>query len=290
MLSSEWSLVFFTVLVQTSVGMLIVSEAARYSSGNSGRQFSRQAPAALLLAGCGLILSMIHLGTPTHSLFTLFNLGQSWLSREILATTAFCGTLAVLAVIRLKKPERGGIISALTVLLGLVAVFVMSRVYLLQSVPVWNTVSTVLDFFGTMLLTGSVAGGLLFGLQSVSAQNSDADSNGRMVAAFGLAAVLGLALKFVSIPLNMVALSASNELGMSGLSLLLDSSGMGMLILRMILVFAGAAIYGWVALRSLSCAPQKTQLYATICALACILAGELIGRLMFYGTYLRIGL
>ena len=90
MIFTEWSLVFFTVLAQTAIGMLLVSEIVFMRSNSPvGKALSRQLPIVTLLTGASLFLSLTHLGTPLHSAYTILNAGSSWLSREILVISAF---------------------------------------------------------------------------------------------------------------------------------------------------------------------------------------------------------
>jgi len=46
-------------------------------------------------------------------------------------------------------------------LLGLAAIYLMSQVYRLQTVPIWNTIATPLAFYGTTFLLGGVTQMLL---------------------------------------------------------------------------------------------------------------------------------
>jgi anaerobic dimethyl sulfoxide reductase subunit C (anchor subunit) len=293
MFTHDWSLVIFTILMQTAVGMLVVSELARFAAGDAtGRQLSWQAPVACALSAIGLLVSMSHLGTPAHSVFTIFNAGDSWLSREILAVGGFFAATLLLVLLRRKNPTgSAALVSGVAMIIGLAAVFVMSKVYMLETIPVWNTGGTALGFYGTMLLAGAVAGGLLFNIQSGSVAKGPAATaaHGKMLAVFLGAAVLGLAFKFVGIPLDMAALSAADNHGVSGLGLL-NSGGMGLLVFRLVLVFAGAALYGWGAFKALRSNEAGSFVAIGAFALAMVLAGEILGRLMFYGTYLRLGL
>jgi anaerobic dimethyl sulfoxide reductase subunit C (anchor subunit) len=293
MLGNEWSLVLFTILVQTAAGLVVVSETARRAGDvHSPRQLSWQIPGACALAALGLLVSLTHLGSPQNSVLAVANLGDSWLSREILATSVFFLASLALATVRWKRPERSASgLGILAACLGLADVFVMSRVYQLPAVPVWNTVATTLGFFGTMFLTGTLAAGVLFSIQSRQAQQGDpqaAQQRTRLVGVLFVAAVLGLALKLIGLPLDMIALSAADNLGTSGVSLL-ASAGTGLLVMRLLLVLAGAAIFAWVAMRILA-GRSAALVQASLVALCLVLAGELLGRFLFYGSYIRIGL
>ncbi|QLA18360.1 dimethyl sulfoxide reductase anchor subunit family protein [Desulfolutivibrio sulfoxidireducens] len=286
--TNEWSLVLFTILMQTSVGLLLASEAARLvGGGSSGGALSWQSPTACGLAALGLLLSLSHLGTPTHSVFTILNISSSWLSREILFTGAFFLSLLVLTAQRVRTPGHNAWgMSAVAVLLGLAAVAVMSGVYLLVSVPVWDTVATVLSFFGTALLLGAVVGGLLYAIQSGRTPASNGSSG--LSGIFCAVAILGLALQLLGIPLGLAAIGTAPAPTLAA-PFALSSGGLGLLALRIVLIFFGAVLFAWTMFRPLSFGNPRLLVRLGVCALICVLAGEVLGRLLFYGSYLRLG-
>ncbi|GAB6175906.1 dimethyl sulfoxide reductase anchor subunit [Desulfobaculum senezii] len=287
---NEWSLILFTILVQCAAGMLIVSEIARALSADDRATslLSWHTPAACLLTAVGLVISLSHLGTPLHSVFTVANIGKSWLSREILATGSFFGLVAVLTLLR-SKGVRAGALGALACVAGLVAVYVMSRVYQLVTIPVWDTGATALSFFGTTFLIGAVGSALLLALRMRRSGADDDALRGRLFGVVAVVAALGLALQFIGIPLSMVAGSAENHYGVSGLSVLF-ASGSGLFVVRMLLIVAGAVLFGWATFRAMLERASGTMITATFCALAFVAAGEVLGRMMFYLSYARIGL
>lgn len=82
----EFPLVFFTLLVQMAVGMVLVGKCVLGNEADRALRegVRRQNVAALLLFAVAVIISFVHLGTPLHAPFTLLHVTQSWLSREIL--------------------------------------------------------------------------------------------------------------------------------------------------------------------------------------------------------------
>jgi len=288
MFSSEWSLVLFTVLTQAAVGIVVISEFTRLLLKNSGAHLKWQAPAACALTALGLLFSLTHLGTPLHSVFTILNLGSSWLSREILVVGCFFAVILLLVLQRRKAPEKGATPLAIaSIVVGLGAVFVMTRVYLLPTVPVWNSIATTFGFFGTMLLSGSVACGLIGSLENRSAKNAESCSS--MAGVFCVSALVGLALKFIGIVLSMIALNNTDNYGMNALHMVADK-GVDGLVAWIVMVCAGIGLFSWFALKAMGTKQIKLIASPALCALALVLAGEIIGRLMFYGTYMRIGI
>ena len=61
-------LVFFTILAQLAVGVILVGEiVVRRAPDDAARvRARRQSPAALLLFGVAAIVSLAHTGTPLH--------------------------------------------------------------------------------------------------------------------------------------------------------------------------------------------------------------------------------
>jgi anaerobic dimethyl sulfoxide reductase subunit C (anchor subunit) len=288
MFSSDWSLVLFTILVQSAVGIVVITEGARLLSGADEKILRWQTPTACVMTAIGLVLSLTHLGTPMHSVFTIMNLENSWLSREILFVSAFFASILALAVLRRRKPEaKVQALSALAIVLGIVAVFVMTKVYLLETVPVWNTISTAFSFYGTMLLAGAVASGLIG-----SIENSGKECGESCTSITGLLCVsaqVGLGLKFVGIVLSMIALSSVDNQGTTGLALI-AGEGVTVLVVRIAMICAGVGVFTWFGLKAIGTKQFRLSMNPALCALALVMAGEILDRLMFYGTYLRIGI
>ncbi len=288
MFSSEWSLVLFTVLTQAAVGIVVISELTRILVKGSGAHLSWQAPAACVLTALGLILSLTHLGTPMHSVFTILNLGSSWLSREILVTGCFFAVILLLVLQRRKAPESAATpLSLAAIVVGLGAIFVMTRVYLLPTVPVWNSVATSVGFFGTMLLSGAVSCGVLGSMENRFCK--DAEGCSSMAGVFCIAALVGLTLKFLGIVLSMNALNNTDNYGMNALHMVADK-GIDGLVAWIIMVCAGVGLFSWFAVKAMGAKQIRLIANPALCALVLVLAGEIIGRLMFYGTYMRIGI
>jgi anaerobic dimethyl sulfoxide reductase subunit C (anchor subunit) len=105
-----------------------------------------------------LALSFLHLNNPLHSVYALSNLGTSWLSREILFVSLFLFALVlVIFILHFRKPDvkyyRGFILG--TAIIGVFMVYTMSRLYMIPTVPPWNSLSTLVGFYSTALLLGS---------------------------------------------------------------------------------------------------------------------------------------
>lgn len=278
----EFPLVFFTLLVQTAVGMVLVGKCVlgREADRAVREGVRRQNMAALLLFVVGVLISFVHLGTPLHAPFTLLHLGQSWLSREILMVGVVGIALLWLVVLGRKgqalKSEKKAMV--LAGLCGIVLLFVMSCVYNQATMPGWRNWGVFTAFLASMCMLGASWHAVALSLRG----------DGAPVRALGpclVWAVLGLVLMAVSLPLAMPELSSLVNPGSvllppeciawsSGLHAL--ASGLGVVLLAL------------ATARGMQGRGFRPAL--TVPAFVLIVLGEMFGRLVFYLSYSRLGM
>ncbi|HEU6437449.1 MAG TPA: DmsC/YnfH family molybdoenzyme membrane anchor subunit [Nitratidesulfovibrio sp.] len=287
----EWSLVLFTVLVQMAAGAMLLAPVAALaclsgaSPGNTAgsgacpraRRISRGvALVAAPVMVASLLISLLHLGTPLNAPKTLLHLDTSWLSREIL----FTGLLALCAVLLAIAEGRGkgaspvlrwaGALAAAACLLS------MTNVYMLRTVPAWNGPLTPLAFVAAALLLGA-------GVVAVAALWPQADAKGGEVSRIGMAApALAALVTLAALVVHALALLAA----MPGHAV---PGGMGLATAHLVLLALGAGVLLAAALRARA-ADIPAALRLAGLALALALAGELAGRVLFFGLYARMGL
>ena len=165
----EAPLVAFTLLAQMAVGAFweiaglfgLITKGFGDLSAFQGSTLTLYSIG--LLISLSLFLSFWHLGKPGNAWRVLAHLRKSWLSREILFTSLFAGLWVISILIEIWQVT--GIIPLLlnlvTSLSGFAAIWSMSRVYRLQTVPVWNTWRTPAAFFSSTLLLGLSWAGML---------------------------------------------------------------------------------------------------------------------------------
>ena len=274
------SLVCFTLLTQGAIGLVWVSVMGRWFGSEAQTDFSIWPLfTALILTGLGLFAALAHLAKPRLAPHALRNLTASWLSREILSVQVFAGAvfLSILSSL-LDGSSVLIILEAAACLLGGAAMFAMTRVYLLKTVPEWNSPATLLEFAGSALLLGGALGGVLtsFGVMEQPCLSA------AFIAA-GIGILLGLILKIAAISPALSAEQAARTQTWYAPSGSLVSLGRALTIrigLNLAgLVFILAAVVG--------CGP--TWLW-TLISLACLGTGEVVGRLRFYQAYRRLGL
>jgi formate dehydrogenase iron-sulfur subunit len=150
----HWPLVFMTVLTQLSVGAFVTIWLLQL-----GGKVSRLGIAAVLaqmLGGVALAASTMHLGRPIHSYRALRMWKRSWLSREVLMFSLFSAVaLPYAAALWLRLPGSA-ILGGLTSIFGIAGIFCSARIYVVPARPAWNSKRTVVEFFLTAALLGSL--------------------------------------------------------------------------------------------------------------------------------------
>ena len=301
----EWALVAFTICAQMSVGAFVVLGVIHWFAARKAGpdEADRLADRALLAIGPTLVLgmgaSLLHLGNPFNGYLAVANLGSSWLSREIVFGVLFAGAGAVFAFLQWRKRASVRVRNAVGLVaaaIGLVLVFSMGQVYLLRTVPVWNTVATPLMFFVTTFLLGSLAIGAAFvanyrHLQRRAPGSVDAQA-GLLRGSLRWIAIVSIALlgvEFVVLPMRVAYLAAGATPASQSAAMFVGQFGL-LLVLRLALVFVGAGILGVFVYQNASSAGRERVMgNLTYAAFVLVLIGELLGRFLFYATYVRVG-
>jgi anaerobic dimethyl sulfoxide reductase subunit C (anchor subunit) len=155
------SLVFFTVLSQTAVGVIIFRWLVLLRGGldfthPDFRRISLIIIVLLLLLS--LAIAFLHLGNPVHAYYAINNLRKSWLSREIFALSLLMATLLFnfIFVSKNNYEIKEILISVISILLGISLIYSMIKLYMIPSVITWNNPFTPLSFIITTFLCGIV--------------------------------------------------------------------------------------------------------------------------------------
>ena len=300
----EWALVAFTILAQMSVGAFVVLGLVhtwvmqRYSTDKADQISDR----ALLAIGptlvLGLMASLFHLGNPLFAYRAVFNVGSSWLSREIALGSTFALLGALFAFLQWRKLgsfELRNAVALLAATVGLVLVYAMARVYMLPTQPAWNTWATPVSFFVTTFLLGTLAIGAAF-VATYWFERRGGRMQGSALAevlrpvlrVLALVGIVLLGLEFVVAPL-MVALMATGG-AVAGVGLLTGQYGL-VFALRLVLVFLGAGVFGvWLYRTALRPGAETLLGRLAWTAFALVFVSEVLGRFLFYATHVKIGL
>lgn len=161
----EWPLMIFTVFGQCVAGGFIVLALALLK-GDLRAESQQRVIACMfglwVLMGIGFIASMLHLGSPMRAFNSLNRVGASALSNEIASGSIFFAVGGIgwlLAMLKKLSPALRTLWLVVTMVLGVVFVWMMVRVYnSIDTVPTWYSIWTPMGFFLTMFMGGPVTG------------------------------------------------------------------------------------------------------------------------------------
>ncbi len=300
----ELALVTFSILAQMSVGAFLVLGVVKYFVARKAgveeadRMGDRSLIAIIIVLGLGMLASLLHLGSPLSAPRAVTNFATSWLSREILSGSIFIvlGALyAILQWFKLGPSVLRTVIGWLAALVGIVLVFCMAMVYMLPTQPAWNNLATPVSFFTTTLLLGALAMGAAFVANYAYIQKKNpgcADlqcqllrSTLRWIAVFS---VIMLGVEFVVTPVYLVSLATGVPQAVESAKLIAGPLG-ALFLIRMILAFVGAGVFGFFLYQNAQSAGREKLLgYMAYTAFVLVLAAEVLGRLVFYSS--RVGI
>jgi anaerobic dimethyl sulfoxide reductase subunit C (anchor subunit) len=303
--SRDWALVAFTLLNQMAVGAFVVLGIVHaYIARRAGKEEAdRMSDRALLAIGpvlaVGIIASLFHLGSPFSAYRAVLHLSSSWLSREILFTLLFALVGLIFAVMQWRKygsPRVRNTIAVVAAVLGLVLVYTMARVYMQPTVPVWNTWYTPLYFFVTAFLLGTLAmAAALAGHYFLVLRKDKACADLQcsllqdVTRSLVIAAIVLLGVQVVAAPVYLSYLASVSS--SAAASTYIAQNDLAYVAVQLALLFIGAGILGLFIFRhALETGRTTIMANLTYAAFAVVLVGEVVGRYVFYASYLRIGM
>lgn len=301
----EWALPVYTILMQLSVGTLLMLWIARevhirqFAEAEINRIMKFPVTIIFTTACLAMAGSHFHLSKPLHSYLAVLNFRTSWLSREIVFTVFFFFTLSSMLALHWLQNDKTKLktfLGWLAVLFGFALVFCMAHIYLLPAQPAWNSPFTVLSFFLTMLLLGNIA---LPAMLLVDFSFSNVLTLERFdqqyllirrvliwsTAASALIWLMAVALNFY----QTLMLRLGDRWTQTSFELLTNLYR-PLLVLRLGLPLLGIAILAISVFSAVRRNRAIQELMVPIYA-SCIfvIVGEILGRFLFYATHIRIG-
>ncbi|WKB00489.1 dimethyl sulfoxide reductase anchor subunit family protein [Enterobacter hormaechei] len=277
----EWPLMIFTVFGQCVAGGFIVLALALLKGNLNTEQQQRLVLSMFglwALMGIGFIASTLHLGSPMRAFNSLNRVGASSLSNEIASGAIFfaVGGLGwLLAAVKKLPSGLRALWLIVTMVLGVVFVWMMVRVYnTIDTVPTWYSVWTPMNFFLTMFIGGPLLGYLLLRVAGI---------NGWAMRLLPAVSLLALVISTV-VALMQGAELATIHSSIQQASALVPDYG-SLMAWRVVLLTA--ALVCWIAPQLKGYSPALPLLSL---AFVLVLAGELIGRGVFYGLHMTVGL
>jgi len=285
--NQDWSLVFFTTLAQLSVGIILWFTFSGYFYNDmdllieTGLSLRNPVLLALVFIGVATVVSFLHLGKPSNAPNALNNLSGSWLSREILALGAY--SLSLLLVLLLGWETGNTEYLKYTMVpssvIGIALLWMMIRIYVIPTIPAWNSWHTPLSFVSTAICLGLLTF-LVFQFAGVA--NIDEQSVKRLL-------VILMLVLFTETAAGFFHQFRLEKLD-TGIDELVFDQGVfyKLFLLRMVLLtIAFLAIFTFVLEASLL--PGSRYDFWLVPLSVLIIMQELVGRLLFYSTYFRLG-
>ena len=287
MSNRDWSLVFFTTLAQWSVGIVlwlswpVVHNQDLSTVYETGLNLDNPVLLALIFIGSATLSSFLHLGNPANAPKALNNLSGSWLSREILAIGIFTISLAITLVAGWISGDPGYLkyLMVLTSLSGLVLLVTMTRIYVMPTIPAWNSWHTPVSFVSTSLALG------LLTLLLLNAGNS-IDIANHILRIFWISLSTILLLEIGSGFVHQKKLAGMGP----GMDTPVFEKGLfyRVFLFRMVILVLACLLSLVIAFK-----PDLLPLNSHVAWIALIFvlvaAQELMGRLLFYSSYFRLG-
>ena len=286
--SNEWPLVFFTLLSQLSMGIILsgmfVFLMVRNHEPTANSELKRLvvfvAMSGMLVA---LLLSFLHLAKPLHSVYALGNIGSSLLSREILLVSLFLFALAVAwTSIRFGIPSPGSFnfLYLAALITGILLVWVMARLYMIPTVPAWNTPLTIVKFFNSGLLLG--AGALLVMVVFLNGKGIEVLRVQQVITILFYLLALGVFIHLITALLP----TAVHE-GMQP-SFPLPVIPFAWNAARLLFLLLGFSLLAWWYPGFVSMTSRGAPSWAYL-AIFLLFLSEICGRYIFYASYYRVG-
>ncbi|MFJ2973790.1 dimethyl sulfoxide reductase anchor subunit family protein [Kluyvera sp. NPDC087067] len=275
----EWPLVLFTVLGQCVVGATIITGMGWLAARNERADQRRIVLNMFFLwviMGIAFLASVMHLGSPLRAFNSLNRIGASALSNEIASGSVFFavgGFWWLLSALGKMPAALGRLWLIISMLLGLIFVWAMTRVYQIETVPTWYNGYTTASFFLTVVLTGPLFAALLLKLAKVP-------FNGAFFASLSVLAFLASVAVVVMQTAELGFIHSSVQQA----NALLPDWGR-LQVWRFGFLAAGLGCWICPLLRRVS--PGAIGLTL---GLLFVLAGELIGRGLFYGLHMTVGM
>lgn len=277
----EWPLMIFTVFGQCVVGGFIVLALALMKGGLRPDAQQRVVACMLglwVLMGIGFIASMLHLGSPMRAFNSLNRIGASALSNEIASGSLFfaVGGIGWLMATLKKMPSALRTLWLIvTMVLGVVFVWMMVRVYnTIDTIPTWYSLWTPLGFFLTLFLGGPLLGYLLLRVAGVDGWAM------RLLPAISIFALVVSAIMAVMQGAELATIHSSVQQA----SALVPDYGS---LMAWRIAALALALCCWVVPQVKGYQPAVPLLSVVFILL---LVGELIGRGVFYGLHMTVGM
>lgn len=295
----EWALITFTILAQMAAGAMLVLMVIRaYLRSKATTQevdalLDRPTFIVVPIMGLALLASLLHLNNLVNVVKAVPNLGSSWLSREVVLGVVFVVLAVLYTFVQWRKSGSDTLRTVLgwvTAAVGMFQVYAMAMVYMIRTQPAWNTMATPVTFFVSSLLLGGLAVAVAMLVLPGKVTENQSVQVRQVIQGTALGGLILLGIEFLVLPVYMAYLATQGPAANQSLMLMVGPF-MGALVIRLLLIFVGAGILGTFLYRNASMpGHEKTVATLTYSAFALVFVAEVMGRILFYATHIRIGL
>ena len=278
---------FFTTLAQWSVGILlwltwpVIHSQDLSPVFETGLSLKDPVLLALIFISSATLSSFLHLGNPVNAPRALNNLSGSWLSREILAIGVFVTGLLITFILgwRGGNPLLLKLLMVLSSIGGMALLWTMSRIYVMPTIPAWNSWNTPVSFISTALVLGLLTLLFLNNYGSIII----ADHIHRI---FWIALIAILLIEIVSAVIQQFKLATMDQ----GMDKLVFHKGTfyRVFLFRMAILIFICQLAVILAFKPELLPGNSESFWISLLFISGI-AQELTGRLLFYSSYFRIG-
>ncbi|MGF1706681.1 dimethyl sulfoxide reductase anchor subunit family protein [Enterovibrio baiacu] len=273
---SELSLVFFTVLAQSAVGMFIALGLVELFFKPERKGMNIAFMASLALLGLGAMASVTHLGQPFRMFNVMFGLAHlSALSLEIVALSLFGGaafTYTALRVLNI-QPTLQKLTLPAAMALGVVFILAIVNVYRLPTVVSWNSHWTTFQFLMTAGVVGPIAAAMALRVLAPQLGKAQACADRTL----GMAALTTMAISLIGFGGYAVWLGQldayTNPFAIANAE--------AFTMARIGLMASGVVLFASQALRG-----NNRNAGITIAAFLMVVMAELSGRAFFYDAFI----
>lgn len=266
----DTALIIFTILTQLAVGSFITlwlydRRRKNEVSQNTGFLVTML---ILIITGASLVVSLFHLGQPLHAYKAILNVGESWLSREIILFALFFGAV-VISTFAWKddNPKSRNTIGLIGSIIGLAGIFSQGMIYIVPAVPAWNSIFTLVFFY----ITAALLGPLFVGTILVSKKELNVD--------FSKISLATIVIAIVALGVYLSTLFAGLEQAVFTANLIFFSS---LFWIRVALLIVPLVLLGFAIRR------QSVNMTTYSLLFVLLITSEVIGRTLYYTTAIQL--
>jgi DMSO reductase anchor subunit len=245
---------------------------------------------ALLMLAVAVFFSFLHLGKKSNAVNSLNHLSSSWLSREIFAVLLFGSSVLLAFLLRMLNPQAEWAIPASLIFSSLTGIFLVtaiSKVYLIKTIPPWNSWHTPMSFFLSALSLGAVTLILISLIHFENPETNPAFT--KFTACISWIAVALIAIEIIA---TLVFHSALTKQSPAGIEQISFTSGTyhTLKLVRIFILFVALVFIVYFIIQL----PGSSDIFHTYLRFfsmifALVIIEEIIGRYLFYASYYRVG-